>query len=209
MRPIKSPTQFVSSLETRLKEATRGGKQVGAPTLQKALKGADASSLTPHQHEQLRDVFEKVKLTPKARELADRFVGSPQGHEKTLPKFFDGRVKAKADEPSLPGFDGPLTPPNIKAPEGLEKALPKFMDGRVKVKADEPSLPGFDGPLTPPNIKAPEGLEKALPKFFDGRVKVKMDEPSLPDIGGPFTPPNNGGLVKVKMDEPTLPDIGG
>ncbi|WP_373283984.1 hypothetical protein, partial [Myxococcus virescens] len=179
MRPIKSPTQFVSSLETRLKEATRGGKQVGAPTLQKALKGADASSLTPHQHEQLRDVFEKVKLTPKARELADRFVGSPQGHEKTLPKFFDGRVKAKADEPSLPGFDGPLTPPNIKAPEGLEKALPKFMDGRVKVKADEPSLPGFDGPLTPPNIKAPEGLEKALPKFFDGRVKVKMDEPSL------------------------------
>ena len=124
MPQIKSPTRFVASLKATLKEATTGGKQVGVPTLQKALKGADASKLTPHQHEQLRDVFEKTKLTPKARELAGRFFGPNRPHEQVPPEAMTRPVKVMADQPSLPDIGGPLTPPGN--------------GGLVKVMADDP-----------------------------------------------------------------------
>ncbi|NOK32819.1 hypothetical protein HMI49_06370 [Corallococcus exercitus] len=183
MTQIKSPTGFISSLKTALKTASTDGKAVGAPALKKALQGADVGKLTPQQKNQLRDAFEQVKLTPKARELADSFV---KGKNDSLKNPDDGViVKIVADDPLRGG-----------GTTGGTSFKPPADSGAVKVMMDDPTrgskLPDF----TPPD---------------GGRVKIRMDDPTgglkLPD----FTPPKDGGLVKVMMDDPTrgskLPDL--
>ncbi|WP_373692155.1 2OG-Fe(II) oxygenase [Corallococcus sp. AS-1-6] len=93
---------FVSSLQT----ASTAGKAVGAPALKKALQGAGASQPSPQQKTQVRDVFEKVKLTPKAREAAAppgalRPDGlprvDPERGRRGLPRRAGGLARAAAD----------------------------------------------------------------------------------------------------------------
>ncbi|RKH67355.1 hypothetical protein [Corallococcus aberystwythensis] len=204
MTQIKSPTGFVSSLQTALKTASTAGKAVGAPVLKKALQGADAAQLSPQQKSQVRDVFEQVKLTPKARELADQFVGG-KGVGIKPPKDI-GMVKVRMDDPT-----GDLKPPKFTPPDGGRVKIrmddptgdlkpPKFTPpdgGRVKIRMDDPT-----GDLKLPDFKPPEDI---------GVVKVMMDDPTrgskLPD----FKPPEDIGVVKVMMDDPTrgskLPDF--
>ncbi|RKH70780.1 hypothetical protein D7X96_10315 [Corallococcus interemptor] len=194
MTQIKSPTGFVSSLQTALKTASTAGKAVGAPALKKALQGADAAQLSPQQKNQLRDAFEQVKLTPKARELADKFVGGKGVGLK--PRENNGVVKVMMDDPTRGS-----KLPDFKLPDG----------GRVKIRMDDPT-----GGLKVPDFKPPQdgGMVKVmmddptrgskLPDFKlpdEGRVKIRMDDPT----GGLKVPdfkPLDGGIVKVKMDSP-------
>ncbi|MFP2900055.1 hypothetical protein [Corallococcus sp. 4LFB] len=174
MTQIKAPTGFVSSLKSALKTASTDGKAVGAPALKKALQGADAGKLSPQLKNQVRDVFEQVKLTPKARELADRFV---KGKNDSIQNPDDGGVIVKiiADDPLRGGDTGG---PSIKPPAD---------GGRVKIRMDDPT-----GGWKLPDFKPPEDI---------GVVKVMMDDPTrgakLPDLK-----PLDGGIVKVKMDSP-------
>ncbi|NNB85884.1 hypothetical protein HJC10_20670 [Corallococcus exiguus] len=193
MTQIKSPTGFVSSLQTALKTASTDGKAVGAPVLKKALQGTDASQLSPQQKHQVRDAFEKVKLTPKARELADQFVGDGVGIK---PPKDSGVLKVMMDDPTrgskLPDFkppDGGRVKVMMDDPTRGSK-LPDFTPpdgGRVKVRMDDPT-----GGLNLPDFKPPEDI---------GVLKVMMDDPTrgskLPDLK-----PLDGGILKVKMDSP-------
>ncbi|NPD22967.1 hypothetical protein [Corallococcus exiguus] len=192
MTQIKSPTGFVSSLQTALKTASTDGKAVGAPAIKKALQGTDASQLSPQQKHQVRDVFEKVKLTPKARELADQFVGDGIGLK---PPKDSGVLKVMMDDPTRGSKLSDFTPPD---------------GGRVKVMMDDPT-----GGLNLPDFTPPDGGRvkvmmddptrgSKLPDFTPpdgGRVKVRMDDPTrgskLPDLK-----PLDGGVLKVKMDSP-------
>ncbi|NOK10734.1 hypothetical protein [Corallococcus exercitus] len=204
MTQIKSPTGFVSSLKTALKTASTDGKAVGAPALKKALQGADAGKLSPQVKSQVRDVFEQVKLTPKARELADRFV---KGKTDTIQNPDDGGVIVKiiADDP-VRGGGGTSGGPSIQNPDdggvivkiiaddplrggdtGGPSIKPPADGGRMKIRMDDPT-----GGLKLPDFKPADG----------GRVKIRMDDPTgglkLPD----FKPPEDIGVVKVKMDSP-------
>ncbi|WP_375757204.1 hypothetical protein [Corallococcus exercitus] len=176
MTQIKSPTGFVSSLKTALKTASTDGKAVGAPALKKALQGTDAGKLSPQQKNQVRDAFEQVKLTPKARELADSFV---KGKNDSILNPDDGViVKVVADDPLRGGNTGGSS---IQNPD----------DGViVKIVADDPLRGG--GNTGGPSFKPPAD---------SGVVKVMMDDPTrgskLPDLK-----PLDGGIVKVKMDSP-------
>lgn len=169
MTQIKSPTGFVSTLQTALKTASTDGKAVGAPALKKALQGTDASQLSPQQKTQVRDAFEKVKLTPKARELADRFVGDGVGLK---PSKDSGLVKVMMDDPT-------------RGSKLKDFSLPD--GGRVKIRMDDPI-----GGLKVPDFKPPEdsGVVKVmmddplrgskqpeLKPLDNGVVKVKMDSP--------------------------------
>ncbi|MBN8228463.1 hypothetical protein JYK02_13210 [Corallococcus macrosporus] len=201
MTQIKSPTGFVSSLKTALKTASTDGKAVGAPALKKALQGADAGKLSPQQKNQVRDAFEQVKLTPKAREIADSFVKAKDAS--ILNPNDDVIVKIIADDPVRgggtteggPGLqfpddgvivkivaDDPLRGGNTEG----SSVKPQHGGGMVKVMMDDPTRGS-----KLPDFKLPDG----------GRVKIRMDDPT----GGLKVPdfkPLDGGIVKVKMDSP-------
>ncbi|WP_233585281.1 hypothetical protein [Corallococcus sp. CA054B] len=168
MTQIKSPTGFVSSLRTALKTASTAGKAVGAPALKKALQGADANQLSPQQKTQVRDAFEKVKLTPKARELADQFVGDGVGLK---PPKDSCMVKVMMDDPTRGS-----KLPNFTPPDG----------GRVKIRMDDPTgglkLPDFTTPgggMVKVMMDDPTRGSKLpdLKPLDGGIVKVKMDSP--------------------------------
>lgn len=193
MTQIKAPTGFISTLKSALKSASTEGKPVGAPALKKALKGADAGKLDSQQKSQIRDAFERVKLTPKAREIADRFV---KGDKKPLNPH-DGIKKIRSDDPIKTEGSGSGIPgggiKKIRSDDPIKTEGPgsgiKFPDDGVIVKiiSDDP----IRGPQQPPELKP---LEPRV-------VKVMMDDP----IGSKQTPefkPLDPRVVKVRMDSP-------
>ncbi|AGC45577.1 hypothetical protein MYSTI_04279 [Myxococcus stipitatus DSM 14675] len=208
MTQIKSPQGFISTLQTALKSASTGGKAVGVPALKKALQGTDVGGLSPQQKNLVRDAFEQVKLTPKARELADRFVsGKDIGFK---PRENGGMVKVMMDDPTRGS-----KMPDIKPPQDGTGIVKVMMDdptrgsklpelkplpdgGMVKVMMDDPTRGS-----KMPDIKPPQD--------GTGIVKVMMDDPTRGSKLPELKPLQEGGIVKVMMDDPTrgskMPDI--
>lgn len=122
MKKVGAPGGFTPALKKLIDSAAKEGKQIGAPKLNKVLKGQGLhlGQLKKADQQQLRDIFERAPLTSKARALAEKLLQG-QGTGGTTP----GVVKIKADLPTT------TTPPT----GGGLSTLP----GVVKIKADLPT----------------------------------------------------------------------
>ncbi|RKH53748.1 hypothetical protein [Corallococcus llansteffanensis] len=215
MTKINAPTGFISTLKSALKNASTEGKAVGAPAVKKALKGADAGKLDSQQKSQIRDAFERVKLTPKAREIADRFV---KGDKKPLNPH-DGIKKIRSDDPIRGGGSGSGIPgtgiKKIRSDdpirgEGSGSGIPGT--GIKKIRSDDP----IKGQEPGTGIKVPDVIVKIVSddpirgdgpgtsiQIPDDIVKIVSDDPIRGDGPGPGIQfPDDGVIVKIISDDP-------
>jgi hypothetical protein len=188
MKKIDSRGGPPPALSKVLNDAARSGKQVGAPVLTKLLKHLDPEKLTKHEVKQLRDAFEHVRLTPKARTLAEKLLDHGGLHkiraDQPVGPVKPPVVKVMADQPV-----GPVKPPVVKI--AADQPVGPVKPPVVKVMADQPV-----GPVKPPVVKI--AADQPIGPVKPPLVKVMADQPVSPKPPVKINPQ----IVKVKADQP-------